>query len=113
MTKLVSLFSKKFTGEQVESSFVAKSSKLTMIVEKRENISSISILLKGRKELISIRSIFTSTALSSIINFDLIEGETYQVTCASAQEKIKGKDDVFIDKHSTIEISGHWGSNND
>jgi hypothetical protein len=109
MTKLVSLLSKKFTGEQVESSFVAKSSKLTLIVEKRENISTINLFLKGRKELISIGSIFTSTASSNIIKFDLIQGETYQVTCTPAQEKIKGKDDVLIDKHSTIEISGHWG----
>ena len=107
MTKLVPLLSKKFTDVQYQNEFVAAASKLTLIIESRENVQNIQLHLKGRKGFIPVTSFFSPA--SCLEDVDLIKGETYRLTAASAGTSQRGEDGTFTPSSSIIEVSGYWG----
>jgi hypothetical protein len=108
MTKLVPLLSKKFTDNQCQNEFVAAASKLTLIVENRENVQNIQLHLKGRKGFIPVTSFYSPS--SCLENVDLIKGETYRLIAASAGASQRSENGTFVPSPSIVEVSGYWGA---
>lgn len=62
MSNIETLYSKEFKGNEASFSFKAKSKTLHLIVEERVNVSSISVSLKVKKEMLAF-STFTLTSM--------------------------------------------------
>jgi hypothetical protein len=108
MTKLVPLLSKKFTDNQFQTEFVATATKLTLVVENRDNVQNIQLHLKGRKGFIPVTAIHS--AANCLETVDLFKGETYRLTAVSSGTSQRDEEGKFKPNPSTVDVSGYWGA---
>lgn len=106
MSNIETLYSKEFKGNEANFTFKAKSKKLHLMIEEQSNISSLNLSLKGKKQHVCIRTLYTKDG--SLFELPTFEGETYQVTIFSAGELVRNDREEHIEKPSSATISAIW-----
>ncbi|MDO6565833.1 hypothetical protein Q4561_02065 [Alteromonas sp. 1_MG-2023] len=106
MSNIESLYSKKFKAEKDEVSFTAKSKKLHLLLEERENVSRFTLSLKGQKEFIAVFS--TNGQSGNFFEIPTFEGETYKLTFTTAGQMTSDSNDEMKSSPSSASVSAIW-----
>jgi hypothetical protein len=107
MSNIESLYSKKFKASEDEVSFTAKSKKLHLLLEEKENISMLTLSLKGQKGFFSV--FHTNGQTGNVFEIPTFEGETYKLTLSSAGQMTRDSNKVMKDCASSASVSALWG----